>query len=59
MPPQVFLEELRQIRADIQSGELTPEDKRVLLQQVEKMKDLILELKGILLKDEKSTVQTN
>lgn len=49
MPPQEFLQELQQIKEDIKSGDLTKEDREGLLQDVEEMRELLLELKKELL----------
>lgn len=49
MPPEEFLRELRQIKEDIKSGDLTQEDRQEFLQEVEKMGELVLELKEALL----------
>lgn len=49
MSPQEFLQELRQIKEGIKSGDLTKEDQEGLLQDVEEMRELLLELKNELL----------
>jgi hypothetical protein len=58
MSPQTFLVALRQIKLDIQSTDLTADDRNELLQEVEKMKEMVLELKAALLQKEKSPVPT-
>ncbi|MCC6726984.1 MAG: hypothetical protein IT258_20955 [Saprospiraceae bacterium] len=46
MPPAEITEELRQIKVEILAEELTPEGKDAVLSELDKISNLLIEMKG-------------